>query len=232
MPSARPFLNSGEHVLYSITKSPIARPAEELIATDSRIIHVRGKTYFDISYNFLSSVEKGRRIEWKWAKRAAYALLVSLICISLSLLLPVVIAQSIQDISGEVNALTQQMLSTAIPQGNMDQYNDTLGLPSLNFTSLYSGVDDGAVVSGYSAQADSWSLETAGILSMVGAIAFFISLVLTLVFILGIKRCIILRAEGHSHIFTLGRGQERESMEFIRVARAVSIRGPKKETGL
>jgi len=217
------FLNSREHVLYSITKSSIIGPAEELIATDSRIIHIKGKTYFDIGYDFLSSIETGRRIEWKWAKRAAYALLISLICICLSLFLPAAISQSVQDISGEVNSLTQQMISAAIPQGDLGQYNDVPGMPSFNFTSLYSGTDNGGIESSYMLQVDNWSLETAGVLAMLGAISFFLSLFFSLIFVTCIKRCIILRAEGYSHIFTFGKKYAKESIEFIRIAREEKI---------
>ena len=221
------FLNSREHVLYSISKSSIIGPAEELTATDSRIIHIRGKTYFDIGYDSLSSIEAGRRIEWKWAKRAAYALLISLICICLSLFLPAAISQSIQDISGEINTLTQQMISAAIPQGNVEQYNDVPGMPSFNLTSLYSGTDNSDIESSYVTQADSWSLETAGVLAILSAITFFLFLLLSLIFVAGIKRCIILRADGYSHIFTFGKKYNKESMEFIRIAGEEKIKGKK-----
>jgi hypothetical protein len=98
-------------------------------------------------------------------------------------------------------------------------------MPSFNLNSLYSGTDNGDIDSSYVTQADRWSVETAGVLAILGAITFFLSMLFSLIFVMGIKRCIILRAGGYSHVFTFGKKYNKESMEFIRIAGEEKIKG-------
>jgi len=74
------FLYAGEKAVFSLAKeSPLG--AEDLVATDRRIIHIKGGRFYDIKYDSLESLGCYTVYEWRWLLvgivAAATALLMS-----------------------------------------------------------------------------------------------------------------------------------------------------------
>jgi hypothetical protein len=66
------FLFVGEKLVFSLGKeSPFGQ--EEIAATDRRVIHVKGDTFYDIKYESLVSLGCYTVYEWKWALLAVIA---------------------------------------------------------------------------------------------------------------------------------------------------------------
>jgi|GEM_PF-4066322 len=74
------FLYAGEKAVFSLEKeSPFG--AEELAATDRRLIHIKGDQFYDIQYESLVSMGCYTVYEWKWAFYALVTAFLALLCL-------------------------------------------------------------------------------------------------------------------------------------------------------
>lgn len=59
------FLYVGERTIYSLKKeSPLG--SEYLVATDRRIVHIRGERFYDVKYESLESLGCYTAYDWRW----------------------------------------------------------------------------------------------------------------------------------------------------------------------
>ena len=189
--------------------------SEELAATDRRIIHVRNGQCRDIGYGFLTSIQNGWSIDWKWGKRAMYAILASIIFACIGLALPALVAQGANSLSEYTNLLVGQITSATIPpayqgSGGFD-YSLMPGMQSISSVADFSGPAGAIGTAIGSAFTDLTILAVA--LSVLSLLAFFIQ----------IKRVLVLTTLMDKDVFYYGRGQKRNVVELIKILRAESM---------
>ncbi len=190
---------------------------EELAATDRRIIHVRSGRCRDIAYGFLASVESGRFVDWKWLKRALYAICMSIVFAGIGLILPALVMQGASDVSSYSNSLVDQMVSEIIPpayQGGMAQGMDIPGF------SLMPGMAANASLLDLSGPASSMGQAIASVFTGLTALAVALSVLFLLIFALRIKRGLVMASIIDRHVFYYGKRQEKEVIGFIKMVRA------------
>lgn len=219
MPLADKYLYGGENVLYSMTRKTLTHGQEEMAATNSRIIHASRGRYFDIGYEFLSSIERRRIIEWRWAKWAAYLLFIAALCIAISIILPQVITESSQGLSDQVNGLTQNIMPGALSPEYLPAGQST---SPYNISTLFPGFAESSFTMDLSGPTDSANTEISDVFINIGLISFAIAMLCTLAFALNVKRGIIVMTPAYTHTFIYGRKQEEESLELIRTIRSES----------
>lgn len=59
------FLYAGEKAIFSLSKESMLG-SEYLVATDRRIVHVRGERFYDVKYESLESLGCYTVYEWRW----------------------------------------------------------------------------------------------------------------------------------------------------------------------
>jgi len=219
LPLADKYLYAGENVLYSMTRKTLMHGQEEMAATDSRIIHASRGRYFDTGYEFLSSVERRPVIDWRWAKWAAYMLLISVLCIAISIILPQVITESAQSINSQVNGLTQNMMPGTTSQEYLPA---DYGTSPYNISELFPGFEGSSFTMDLSGPTNSLNAEISDAFIKIGLAAFAIAMLCILAFAVNIKKGIIVRTPEYTHTFLYGRKQEEASLELIRTIRAES----------
>jgi hypothetical protein len=80
------FLYAGEKAIFSLARdSPFG--AEELAATDTRLVHIKGDKFYDIKYDNLVSLGCYTVYEWKWALAALVSTVTALL-ISITVFIP------------------------------------------------------------------------------------------------------------------------------------------------
>ena len=87
MTLADQYLLDGERSLFSIEKKNLLS-TEEIVATDDRILHVKGKNFYDISYEHITSIGCYALYEWKWAILSLISLLAAFVLLGVSAFVP------------------------------------------------------------------------------------------------------------------------------------------------
>lgn len=218
MGSMEKYLHDGERVLYSMSKRTILG-RDELAATNSRVILVKGGKCSDISYEFLTSVENARITDWKWGKRAGYASLLSLSLIGALRVLPSLIIQFTSDLSDMINSDVKASITGSLPQGN-GQSNLSIGIGASQFD-MSTWITSTIPAFDFSGPASSISQAVAGNLELIMYISIAAVVIFLAIFLMQVKRGIELRTPGYTHTFYYRKKQEKQSLEFIMAVRAV-----------
>jgi len=66
------FLYIGEKAIFSLSKES-ALGSEYLVATDRRIVHIKGERFYDVKYESLESLGCYTIYEWRWLLAAVIA---------------------------------------------------------------------------------------------------------------------------------------------------------------
>ena len=99
------FLYAGEKAIFSLSKeSPLG--SEYLVATDRRIVHVRGERFYDVKYESLESLGCYTVYEWRW-------LLLGIVAATTALLMGGTIYIPLHFTSGDMDYLMNMMTFTA-----------------------------------------------------------------------------------------------------------------------
>lgn len=212
MPSLQGYLYEGEQVRQSISKRKLFGQ-EELAATDTRVIHVkRGKNY-SIGYEFIVSISSVLIIDWKWGKHALHALLLSLLFIGALMILPAAIIQSSDGISGEINSYTNSLVSDILPQGYTQ--SDMASVPGMSQFNPFPSITTGTLMVDLTSQANALSMSASGILQSLVYFTIALTIIFILIFLLKVKRGIVLKTLIDTQIFYYPKRLEWEAQEFI-----------------
>lgn len=166
----------------------------------------------DIGYEFLTSIESGWSVDWKWGKRALCAVLASILFAAISIALPAYIVQGANSLSDYSNSLVGQMTSAIIPSSYQ-------GLSGFDF-SLAPGVQGIVPVVDFSGPAGSISVSVASAFTSLTTIAAALAVLCLVAFVIQIKRVLILKTPVDKHLFYYGQEQEKEVVELIKILRA------------
>ncbi len=218
MTSIHGYLNNEEHVLLSISKRRIFGQ-EELAATDTRVIHVKRGKSISIGYEFIVSISSVLIVDWKWGKHALYSLLLSLLFIGALMILPAAIIQSANGISSEVNSYTNNLVSDILPSGYTQ--SDMGNVPGMSQYNPFPSITTDAAMLDLSSPANALSLSVSDILqSQIYITIVFITLFI-LIFLLQVKRGIVLKTPVDTRVFYYPKRLDREAQEFINTVSAL-----------
>ena len=180
----------------------------------------RGKSN-SIGYEFIVSISSALIVDWRWGKRALYSLLLSLLFIGALMILPAVIVQSANGISGEINSYTNNLVSDILPQGYTQ--SDMANVPGMSQFNPFPSLTTGSPMLDLSSQANALSLSVSGILRSLVYVTIILTVLFTLIFLLQVKRGIVLKTLVDTQIFYYPKRLEREAQEFINTVSATCM---------
>jgi hypothetical protein len=112
-------LCEGETIASLLVKTSITGGREQLAATDSMIIHVKGSKYLDVYYPFIVSIGERRLVRWKWLKTGLVFLALSILLFGTGMLAPGISGSMAGPLNDYTNSLTSGMYSSIMPESLM-----------------------------------------------------------------------------------------------------------------
>ena len=207
------YLYSGEQVRQLFAKKGLFG-AEEIAATNMRIIHAKGKKHSDIKYGFITSIGDRTLFDWKPAAKAAFWLLIAALFFWAYLSIPGAVASFANNLQIGIDNTTSTTAESIANVGNSAQSvigeisgnNSSVAPPEINVDVASSVNGAGSILPVIA--------EALGIFFL--AIAVFDAAL----FVLSIKRGIVVQTPGRTFAFSFPGSRKAEAQEFIKTVRS------------